>query len=57
MAGVGFGHLAIPRVGQEVIVDFLTGDPDQPIVTGRAYHEDKRGAGDKGIERYRTGER
>ncbi|WP_431606226.1 phage baseplate assembly protein V, partial [Escherichia coli] len=28
-AGTGFGHLAIPRVGQEVIVDFLNGDPDQ----------------------------
>ncbi|TDB39266.1 phage baseplate protein, partial [Photorhabdus khanii subsp. guanajuatensis] len=30
--------LAIPRVGQEVVVDFLNGDPDQPIVTGRTYH-------------------
>ncbi|HKN05233.1 MAG TPA: type VI secretion system tip protein TssI/VgrG, partial [Buttiauxella sp.] len=38
-AGAGFGHLAIPRVGQEVIVDFLNGDPDQPIVMGRTYHE------------------
>ncbi|WP_416337355.1 DUF6484 domain-containing protein, partial [Escherichia coli] len=27
--------LAIPRVGQEVIVDFLNGDPDQPIIMGR----------------------
>ncbi len=33
-AGTGFGHLAIPRVGQEVIVDFLNGDPDQPIHYG-----------------------
>ncbi len=33
-AGTGFGHLAIPRVGQEVIVDFLNGDPDQPIIMG-----------------------
>ncbi|TDN51767.1 type VI secretion system secreted protein VgrG [Buttiauxella sp. JUb87] len=44
-AGAGFGHLAIPRVGQEVIVDFLNGDPDQPIVMGRTYHEDNRSPG------------
>ncbi|MGV7959590.1 type VI secretion system tip protein VgrG [Photorhabdus tasmaniensis] len=37
-AGQGWGMLAIPRVGQEVVVDFLDGDPDQPIVTGRTYH-------------------
>ncbi|ECG0942834.1 type VI secretion system tip protein VgrG [Salmonella enterica subsp. salamae] len=44
-AGAGFGNLAIPRVGQEVIVDFLNGDPDQPIITGRTYHEDNRSPG------------
>lgn len=32
------GDLAIPRVGEEVIVDFLEGDPDQPIITGRVYN-------------------
>ncbi len=37
-AGQGWGMLAIPRIGQEVVVDFLDGDPDQPIVTGRTYH-------------------
>ncbi|AJJ63871.1 Rhs element Vgr family protein [Yersinia aldovae 670-83] len=37
-AGQGWGMLAIPRIGQEVVVDFLHGDPDQPIVTGRTYH-------------------
>ncbi|PVZ72565.1 type VI secretion system tip protein VgrG [Pelagibaculum spongiae] len=37
-AGAGFGILAIPRIGHEVIVDFLEGDPDQPIITGRTYH-------------------
>ncbi|HBC5783143.1 TPA: type VI secretion system tip protein VgrG, partial [Escherichia coli] len=45
-AGPGFGNLAIPRVGQEVIVDFLNGDPDQPVVMGRTYHEDNRSPGD-----------
>ena len=45
MAGAGFGNLAIPRVGQEVIVDFLNGDPDQPIIMGRTYHQDNRSPG------------
>lgn len=45
-AGPGFGNLAIPRVGQEVIVDFLNGDPDQPIIMGRTYHQDNRSPGD-----------
>ncbi|MDU2940982.1 MAG: type VI secretion system tip protein TssI/VgrG [Enterobacteriaceae bacterium] len=44
-AGAGFGNLAIPRVGQEVIVDFLNGDPDQPIIMGRTYHEENRSPG------------
>ncbi|EKI3179851.1 type VI secretion system tip protein VgrG, partial [Escherichia coli] len=44
-AGTGFGHLAIPRVGQEVIVDFLNGDPDQPIIMGRTYHHENRTPG------------
>jgi len=37
-AGKGWGAVSIPRIGQEVIVDFLEGDPDQPIVTGRVYN-------------------
>ncbi len=41
-AGAGFGNLAIPRIDQEVIVDFLNGDPDQPIIMGRTYHQDNR---------------
>ncbi|CBG89561.1 type VI secretion system Vgr family protein [Citrobacter rodentium] len=45
-AGAGFGNLAVPRVGQEVIVDFLNGDPDQPLIMGRTYHEDNRSPGD-----------
>lgn len=36
-AGNGWGSMYIPRIGQEVIVDFLEGDPDQPIVTGSVY--------------------
>jgi type VI secretion system secreted protein VgrG len=40
-AGKSFGMIHIPRVGQEVIVDFLEGDPDQPLVTGRVYNADQ----------------
>lgn len=39
-AGKNFGAIFIPRVGQEVIVDFLEGDPDQPIITGSVYNGD-----------------
>ncbi|WP_310621601.1 type VI secretion system tip protein TssI/VgrG [Flexibacterium corallicola] len=41
-AGGAWGHIAIPRIGHEVIVDFLEGDPDQPIVTGRTYHANNK---------------
>ncbi len=37
-AGAGWGSMLIPRIGQEVIVDFLEGDPDRPIITGRVHH-------------------
>jgi type VI secretion system secreted protein VgrG len=37
-AGTGFGMITLPRVGQEVLVGFLDGDPDQPIVVGRVYN-------------------
>ncbi|RVC79513.1 type VI secretion system tip protein VgrG [Mesorhizobium sp. M4A.F.Ca.ET.022.05.2.1] len=37
-AGSGWGFIQIPRIGQEVIVDFLDGDPDLPIITGRVYN-------------------
>ena len=37
-AGTGWGAMFIPRINQEVIVDFIEGDPDRPIITGRVYH-------------------
>jgi len=37
-AGKGWGSVSIPRIGQEVVIDFLEGDPDQPIITGRVYN-------------------
>ncbi|MDR1064331.1 MAG: type VI secretion system tip protein VgrG [Azoarcus sp.] len=40
-AGTNFGGIHIPRVGQEVIVDFEHGDPDRPIVTGRVYNAEQ----------------
>jgi type VI secretion system secreted protein VgrG len=39
-AGAKWGAMHIPRIGQEVIVDFLEGDPDRPIITGRVYNGD-----------------
>ena len=39
-AGKSFGAMFIPRVGHEVIVDFLEGDPDRPIITGCVYNGD-----------------
>jgi type VI secretion system secreted protein VgrG len=41
-AGRGFGLITIPRVGQEVLVDFFDGDPDRPVVTGRVFNSTAR---------------
>jgi type VI secretion system secreted protein VgrG len=41
-AGASFGAMHVPRVGQEVIVDFLDGDPDQPMVVGRVFNNTTR---------------
>ncbi len=40
-AGKQWGSIHIPRIGQEVIVEFLEGDPDHPIITGRVYNADQ----------------
>ena len=38
LAGQSWGMIALPRTGQEVVVDFLEGDPDRPLITGRVYN-------------------
>ena len=40
-AGTNFGTMHVPRIGQEVIVDFINGDPDYPLITGRVYNADE----------------
>ena len=40
-AGEAWGMIFTPRIGQEVLVDFLEGDPDRPFVTGRVYNAEK----------------
>jgi type VI secretion system secreted protein VgrG len=40
-AGKNWGQVSIPRMGQEVVVDFLEGDPDQPIIVGRVYNAEQ----------------
>ncbi|MBI9090012.1 MAG: type VI secretion system tip protein VgrG [Desulfobacterium sp.] len=42
MAGLGWGAVILPRVGHEVIVEFIEGNPDRPIVTGQVYHGTNR---------------
>jgi type VI secretion system secreted protein VgrG len=41
-AGAGYGLLNLPRIGQEVLVEFFEGDPDQPVVTGRVFSQTRR---------------
>jgi len=39
-AGAGWGAMWIPRIGHEVVVDFLEGNPDRPLIVGRVYNGD-----------------
>ncbi len=41
-AGSGWGGIHTPRIGQEVVVDFIEGDPDRPLITGRVYNGDNK---------------
>ncbi len=53
-AGKKYGAMYIPRVGHEVIVEFLEGDPDLPIVTGRVYNADATPPYDLPAEKTKT---
>ena len=39
-AGSNWGMVHIPRIGHEVIIDFLDGDPDRPVMTGMVYNKE-----------------
>jgi type VI secretion system secreted protein VgrG len=54
-AGKNWGAIATPRIGQEVIVDFLEGDPDQPIITGRVYNAEQMPPYDLPANKTQTG--
>jgi type VI secretion system secreted protein VgrG len=41
-AGSNWGQISLPRVGQEVIVEYIDGDPDYPIITGRCYNQEHK---------------
>ena len=41
-AGKGWGSVSLPRIGQEVVIDFLEGDPDRPLITNRVYNGDNK---------------
>ena len=54
-AGTRWGAVHIPRIGQEVIVDFLEGDPDRPIVVGSVYNGDNRPPYDLPVNQTQSG--
>jgi type VI secretion system secreted protein VgrG len=54
-AGKNHGSIWIPRIGQEVIVDFLEGDPDRPIITGSVYNADQVHPADLPANKMRSG--
>ena len=41
-AGQGWGVISLPRIGQEVVVDFLEGDPDRPLIIGQVYNGEQK---------------
>ena len=41
MAGKNWGWISLPRIGQEVVVSFMEGDPDRPLITGRVYNAEQ----------------
>ena len=53
-AGKRWGALFLPRIGQEVLVEFLEGDPDAPIITGRVYNADQMPPYDLPAEQTKT---
>jgi type VI secretion system secreted protein VgrG len=53
-AGGGFGKIMVPRVGQEVLVSYLDGDPDRPIIVGRKYNGTNLIASEQELPRYKT---
>jgi type VI secretion system secreted protein VgrG len=55
MAGKNWGTVAHPRIGQEVIVEFLEGDPDRPLVTGRVYNAEHMPPYDLPAQRTKSG--
>jgi len=55
LAGKGWGFLALPRIGHEVVVEFLEGDPDDPIVTGSVYNGELKPPYDLPKEKTRSG--
>lgn len=41
-AGMGWGSMITPRIGHEVVVEFIEGDPDRPLITGRVYNDEQK---------------
>ncbi len=54
-AGKNWGLVAHPRMGQEVVVDFLEGDPDRPLITGRVYNAEQMPPYDVPANKTQTG--
>ena len=54
-AGKNWGDISIPRIGQEVVVDFLEGNPDRPLVIGSVYNADQKPPYDLPANKTRSG--